>query len=67
MYISYEGTDPSGDGEVAGVPGRVDMQMCSSANPLCADGPRYRALGNAVAVPVIEWIGKRIMMLTHEP
>lgn len=26
-----------------------------------ADGPRYRQLGNAVCVPVIEWIGKRIM------
>lgn len=26
-----------------------------------ADGPRYRMLGNAVCVPVIEWIGKRIM------
>ncbi len=26
-----------------------------------ADGPRYRMVGNAVAVPVAEWIGKRIM------
>jgi DNA (cytosine-5)-methyltransferase 1 len=26
-----------------------------------ADGPRYRMLGNAVAVPVVEWIGKRIL------
>ncbi len=25
------------------------------------DSPRYRQLGNAVAVPVIEWIGKRIL------
>jgi DNA (cytosine-5)-methyltransferase 1 len=25
------------------------------------DGVRYRMLGNAVSVPVIEWIGKRIM------
>ena len=25
----------------------------------CPDGPRYRALGNAVAVPVVEWIAKR--------
>lgn len=24
------------------------------------DGPRYRALGNSVAVPVIEWVGKRL-------
>ena len=24
------------------------------------DGPRYKALGNSMAVPVIEWIGRRI-------
>lgn len=27
------------------------------------DAPRYRALGNAVAVPVAEWIGRRIMFV----
>ena len=26
-----------------------------------ADSPRYRMMGNAVAVPVAEWIGRRIM------
>lgn len=25
-----------------------------------ADGPRYRALGNSMAVPVIVWLGERI-------
>ncbi len=25
-----------------------------------ADGPRYRALGNSMAVPVLTWLGKRI-------
>ena len=25
-----------------------------------ADGPRYKALGNSMAVPVIRWIGERI-------
>ena len=25
------------------------------------DGPRYKALGNAMAVPVMEWIGRRII------
>lgn len=24
------------------------------------DAPRYKALGNSIAVPVLEWIGKRI-------
>lgn len=27
-----------------------------------ADGPRYRALGNSMAVPVVSWIGRRIEM-----
>jgi DNA (cytosine-5)-methyltransferase 1 len=27
---------------------------------LAADGPRYRALGNSMAVPVVSWIGERI-------
>jgi DNA (cytosine-5)-methyltransferase 1 len=26
------------------------------------DGPRYKALGNSMAVPVMGWIGKRIQM-----
>jgi DNA (cytosine-5)-methyltransferase 1 len=27
-----------------------------------ADGPRYRALGNSMAVPVMRWIGERIAL-----
>jgi DNA (cytosine-5)-methyltransferase 1 len=27
---------------------------------LAADGPRYKALGNSMAVPVMSWIGRRI-------
>ena len=26
----------------------------------CPDGPRYKALGNSMAVPVMAWIGRRI-------
>ncbi len=26
----------------------------------CPDGPRYKALGNSMAVPVMRWIGARI-------
>jgi DNA (cytosine-5)-methyltransferase 1 len=29
-------------------------------NKPAADGPRYRALGNSMAVPVMAWIGQRI-------
>ena len=27
------------------------------------DGPRYKALGNSMAVPVMRWIGERINMV----
>jgi site-specific DNA-cytosine methylase len=27
------------------------------------DSPRYKALGNSMAVPVMSWIGKRIQLL----
>jgi len=26
----------------------------------CPDGPRYKAIGNSFAVPVVRWIGQRI-------
>lgn len=29
----------------------------------CPDGPRYKALGNSMAVPVMAWIGRRIEMV----
>ena len=29
----------------------------------CPDGPRYKALGNSMAVPVMAWIGVRIQMV----
>jgi DNA (cytosine-5)-methyltransferase 1 len=29
----------------------------------CPDGPRYKALGNSMAVPVMRWIGERIQAL----
>jgi DNA (cytosine-5)-methyltransferase 1 len=28
-----------------------------------ADGPRYRAIGNSMAAPVMRWIGRRIQMV----
>ena len=31
----------------------------------CPDGPRYKALGNSMAIPVVYWIGNRIQEL-HE-
>lgn len=31
----------------------------------CPDGPRYKALGNSMAVPVMRWIGERINMINN--
>lgn len=29
----------------------------------CPDGPRYKAMGNSMAVPCMRWIGERIDMV----
>ena len=29
----------------------------------CPDGPRYKAMGNSMAVPVMRWIGEKIQMV----
>jgi DNA (cytosine-5)-methyltransferase 1 len=31
----------------------------------CPDGPRYKALGNSMAVPVMRWIGERIQSVNE--
>lgn len=32
----------------------------------CPDGPRYKAIGNSMAVPVMHWIGERIQQSAEE-
>lgn len=34
---------------------------------LCADSPRYKALGNSIVTPVLKWIGERIAMVDALP
>jgi DNA (cytosine-5)-methyltransferase 1 len=34
---------------------------------LCPDSPRYKALGNSMAVPVLRWIGERIAAIEGLP
>jgi DNA (cytosine-5)-methyltransferase 1 len=36
---------------------------CGKPSKLIADGPRYKALGNSMAVPVMAWIGRRIQLV----
>jgi DNA (cytosine-5)-methyltransferase 1 len=31
-----------------------------------ADGPRYKALGNSMAVNVVRWLGQRIQLVEHK-
>jgi DNA (cytosine-5)-methyltransferase 1 len=37
-----------------------DYTLVEYRGKLSADGPRYKALGNSMAVPVMRWIGERI-------
>jgi DNA (cytosine-5)-methyltransferase 1 len=40
-----------------------DYTLIPYRNKLAADGPRYKAMGNSMAVPVMRWIGERIEMV----
>lgn len=40
-----------------------DYTLVPHRNKPAADGPRYKALGNSMAVPVMSWIGRRIAMV----
>ena len=37
-----------------------DYTLIPYRGQLAKDGPRYKALGNSMAVPVMRWIGQRI-------
>jgi DNA (cytosine-5)-methyltransferase 1 len=37
-----------------------DYTLIPYRNKPAADGPRYKALGNSMAVPVMAWLGRRI-------
>jgi DNA (cytosine-5)-methyltransferase 1 len=40
-----------------------DYTLIPYRGKAAADGPRYRAIGNSMAVPVMRWIGRRIQMV----
>lgn len=44
-----------------------DYTMIPYRKGLAADGPRYKALGNSMAVPVMRWIGERIAQVDAIP
>jgi DNA (cytosine-5)-methyltransferase 1 len=39
---------------------KKDYTLIPVGNKMAADGPRYKALGNSKAVPVVQWLGRRI-------
>ena len=40
-----------------------DYTLIQHRKKPAADGPRYKALGNSMAVPVMRWIGERIQLV----
>jgi DNA (cytosine-5)-methyltransferase 1 len=44
-----------------------DYTLVTYRGKPAADGPRYRALGNSMAVPVMRWIGERIAAVDSLP
>ena len=42
-----------------------DYTLVTYRNKPAADGPRYKALGNSMAVPVMRWIGERIASVSQ--
>ncbi|NUQ48111.1 MAG: DNA (cytosine-5-)-methyltransferase [Phycisphaerae bacterium] len=59
-------TDPVNDNLVACPPPDAGGVRDFDGLPAGMDGPRYRALGNSAAVPVLRWIVRRIMSATPE-
>jgi DNA (cytosine-5)-methyltransferase 1 len=40
-----------------------DYTLITHRGKPAADGPRYKAIGNSIAIPVLKWIGQRILMV----
>jgi len=40
-----------------------DWTLITYRGKPAADGPRYKAIGNSMAVPVVRWIGERIALV----
>jgi DNA (cytosine-5)-methyltransferase 1 len=51
----------------AGIWWTPDYTLINVRGKPAADGPRYKALGNSMAVPVMRWIGRRIDLVSAIP
>lgn len=43
------------------------VEVNGTMHTVYADGPRYKAIGNSMAVPVMRWIGERIALVDSIP
>jgi len=43
-----------------------DFTLVPYRRGMAADGPRYRALGNSMAVPVLRWLGQRLSKINTQ-
>ena len=43
------------------------IMLREPAGEICPDGPRYKAIGNSMAVPCMAWIGNRIALVHNKP
>lgn len=43
-----------------------DYTLIPMGKKMAADGPRYKALGNSMAVPVMRWLGERINLVNGQ-
>ena len=46
-----------------GFPDDYTLVPVNDKGKMASDGPRYKALGNSMAVPVMGWIGRRVQMM----
>ncbi|KKN32098.1 hypothetical protein LCGC14_0817090 [marine sediment metagenome] len=44
-------------------PETIICPSCGKPPDKCPDGPRYRAIGNGMAMPVLRWVGQRIQQV----
>ena len=71
-YVSYESEvrrlTPTECERIQGFPTDWTLpNKDASLKWIDSDSPRYKAIGNAVSVPVVQWIGERIMQEIQEP
>lgn len=71
-YVSYESEvrrlTPTECERIQGFPANWTLSpKNSSLRGTDVDSPRYKAVGNAVSVPVVQWIGERIVKELQQP